>query len=1032
MSNTRSNTRGLLLAALLSGVGLLSGCTCGTTKPPDAGLPTDAGALDAGLPDAGLALRAPTLGELGIDVSPTASRAFFQTNKGDAYLYGEAAGPHSSSYQGFNVRGFTFIDDWQWVTAAGNLGSSAFGTATVFPDHAVRRYDGGVSEEVTVFDGERALVVEPSAPGELTLRPLFADSTKASTYQVNLDGGVLAIARVSHLVQNGPNDFPVWLVVQSAHGVPSADPLLLPAGGLKPVMMSPGSLKLAQAEPVVFAVGETLAEATATAQRVLADVGARKAARAARLQALLDASAVATEDARFNKALAWLRLSMDALVMNQQGKGIFAGLPWFNNYWGRDTFISLAGSHLVTGQWEEAKEILRSFSTHQDVDPSSATFGRIPNIVSLGGTAYNTADGTPWFVLQAAAVVARSGDGAFAAELWPVIKRATQGSLAHVDAQGFVLHGDQETWMDATGPDGPYTPRADRAVEIEGLFVAQLEASAALADLVGEAQLATAWRAHAQRVADAVLPTFFDAVRVTLADRLKPDGGLDQQVRPNQLIALAALGAHVPADQAQRITRSAAGRLVYPHGVASLTPVDDFFHPYHVMPGYYPKDEAYHNGVVWCWLSGPLVSLMVAQGAGEKAWQQLDALNALALDRGTVGTLPELMDALPRLEPDTMPLRLGQGLPMPAGTPFQAWSHGEYLRNVYEDFVGVRYLSSSHVQLSPSLPTSWGRTQARFRVGDGGVVATFTPDAGVLDVDLRGEGALPGGTTVTVKALGLSQDVTVASGGTVHAHLAGTVTPATAWAGFDWRIPELRGDLPTLQTPGVAVLDRAIIKKPAAADVRLRLTLADPAGDDTGPAGEQYTYPTDTHFAPGMLDLRGFTLKEDSEAFYFTITFDNLVQPGWNPADGFQLTYAAVLFDTGAPVRRTKVAHKAGYELPADAGFDYAVYVGAGLEVQDATGKPIAAYTPQTADVVDPLGSVDTKTISFRIPKTVLPAIPAGTTVTLLGGSQDDYGNGSMGDFRAVDVTATQWTGGGKTVNTDPNVYDFAAGTAGP
>lgn len=974
----------------------------------------------------------PQLADLGIDVAPTASRAFIYTNKGDAFFYGEAAGPQQSSWQGFNVRGFIFVDDWQWATAQGSLGSTGFSGATVYPDHAVRRYTAGPSETIALLDGRRALLVEPTGAGPLTLRPLMADSATASYYQVQASGGALAVARANHLVSSGPNDYPVWLVVKAAGATAAADAQLVTAGGLKPKMMSPGTLALAGDGPVAFAVGDTLADATATADAALAQAPQLRAARADRMQKLLGESWVQTADADFNRAAAWIRLSVDALVMDQQGKGVFAGIPWFNNYWGRDTFITLGGSHLATGQWEEAKDILTAFSAHQDTDTGSTTYGRIPNQVSLGGVSYNTTDGTPWFVIQTAAYLLRSDDAAFAAAIWPVVQRATDGALQHVDATGYLLHGDQETWMDATGPNGPYTPRGDRAVEIQGLFYEQLLASATIADEVGQSQAATAYRAAAAKIAASFYSDYLDPLRGTLVDRLEPDGTQDAHVRPNQFMALRSLAAALPPDQVQKMTRWAAERLAYRHGVASLTPLDDFFHPYHILAGYYPKDEAYHNGVVWPWLSGPLVSLMVSQGAATKAWELLESLDDLALVRATVGTLPELIDALPRLKPGTPTPTLGTDPPQPAGTPFQAWSHGEYLRNVYEDFLGIRYVAADHVVLAPSLPPSWGATAARFRVGAGWITARLTPGTGALDVELVGEGNLASSTVVTVKALGTSRDVGVTQGTDQKVQLQGTETVAAGWSDFDWRALVLPPDLPALRYPGFVVLDRDAIKQPPGADVRTRLSLGDPAGDDTGPPGEQYTYPTDTHFLPGILDLTQMGLAEDSGAFYFTLTFANIVQPGWNPQDGFQLTYAAVLLGTHATEERTVVAHKAGYELPAGAGFQYAIYVGAGFEVQDVSGQVIASYTPQSADVIDPLGSVDTKTISFRVPKAVLPAVPEGTTVTILVGSQDDYGNGSMGDFRVVSATAAQWVGGGKSVSSGPNVYDFATGTVVP
>ena len=55
------------------------------------------------------------------------------------------------------------------------------------------------------------------------------------------------------------------------------------------------------------------------------------------------------DDAELEKALRWLVITMDQLVTRQRGDGIYAGLPWFNEYWGRDSFIALPGALLVTG-----------------------------------------------------------------------------------------------------------------------------------------------------------------------------------------------------------------------------------------------------------------------------------------------------------------------------------------------------------------------------------------------------------------------------------------------------------------------------------------------------------------------------------------------------------------------------------------------------------------------------------------------------------------------------------------------------------
>ena len=52
---------------------------------------------------------------------------------------------------------------------------------------------------------------------------------------------------------------------------------------------------------------------------------------------------------KINKAIPWLILTTDQLITNQMGRGIYAGLPWFTDYWGRDMFITMPGACLVTG-----------------------------------------------------------------------------------------------------------------------------------------------------------------------------------------------------------------------------------------------------------------------------------------------------------------------------------------------------------------------------------------------------------------------------------------------------------------------------------------------------------------------------------------------------------------------------------------------------------------------------------------------------------------------------------------------------------
>lgn len=81
---------------------------------------------------------------------------------------------------------------------------------------------------------------------------------------------------------------------------------------------------------------------------------------------MLTKSSIKTDDLEFNKAVNWAKYSGYTMVVEEFGKGIWAGLPWFKDNWGRDTFIALPGTLLVSGQFNEAKEVLNNFANFQN------------------------------------------------------------------------------------------------------------------------------------------------------------------------------------------------------------------------------------------------------------------------------------------------------------------------------------------------------------------------------------------------------------------------------------------------------------------------------------------------------------------------------------------------------------------------------------------------------------------------------------------------------------------------------------------
>ena len=107
--------------------------------------------------------------------------------------------------------------------------------------------------------------------------------------------------------------------------------------------------------------------------------------------------------------------------------------------------------------------------------------------------------------------------------------------------------------------------------------------------------------------------------------------------------------------------------------------------------------------------------------------------------------------------------------------------------------------------------------------------------------------------------------------------------------------PALPQDLPALRAPTHGELDGPTISMKNL-DAPLVFTGADQLHDDRGPAAN-YTYPGNSAFVPGILDIAGLTVTADESFVYFTVHMRALTQPGWHPEYGFQLTMLAIAID---------------------------------------------------------------------------------------------------------------------------------------
>ena len=470
---------------------------------------------------------------------------------------------------------------------------------------------------------------------------------------------------------------------------------------------------------VHVAFGPTRADADATLARLQRDADAAAAgdvwaAGLLRRRAGLEALHLRTGDPVFDAAFPWAVASNATFRTDEFGPGLWAGLPWFRDNWGRDTFIALPGTHLVTGEFARAEAVIANFTRWQN-RAEGPERGRVPNRVAAAtDTLYNTVDGTPWLIRAAWETAQASGDASGLAALRRVIRDYVAGAEPHLDDEGLLRHAEADTWMDARIRGGRgWSPRGDRAVEIQALWHAVLVIGADLASREGDDAEAARYAAMAERTRTAVLARYWRDGR--LADRLLADGRADTSRRPNAWLAVSVPPLperfpFLPREIEAAVARDTAAALLLPRGPLSLSAEDPRFHPTHVADAYHHKDAAYHNGTVWQWTAGPAITALTRFQQQDTAYRVTRELARQILEDDAPGHLAELADAT---------LDAG-GRVHPSGTYAQSWSTAEFVRNAVQDYLGVRpRLLDSVVELSPALPAAWTDVDAVLPMGDG-------------------------------------------------------------------------------------------------------------------------------------------------------------------------------------------------------------------------------------------------------------------------------------------------------------------------
>ncbi|MBD3276150.1 MAG: hypothetical protein GF372_12615, partial [Candidatus Marinimicrobia bacterium] len=961
----------------------------------------------------GIAQTIETKNPVNLSLGENQNRSYLLTDNDNSYWIGESHKYNLKSHLGLTFRQQPVFKDL-FVFINGDLLSRDEARAIISPSGIQRYYpDYGITERVYLLEKKGTLVSEfiTDSSYNVILVPAFYSSTSESDITTEPSDGLHKIIQPAYRTQAG--------LPLSAHLEVEGDGQWYPEDS-RLTWQIPTSLDLDHPIQWIGEIGDTLRvfyslsgdrgeheNLTLNWRENISGVGN-------------SAQFITTDSPRLNKSLGWSFAHLEKLKMTQNETGIFAGLPGRDYYSARESFLGLTGAALIQGEYDFARRLLRRFAEFQVSDRTDSAYGQIPSRLNLGYPTYDSADAAALFTFALFEYLKYSGEFVLLRELFPVIKESIEGTLQYrVDADFLMIHEQSATWMDAVGPAGAWSPRGNHAVEVQMMWHRQLQIGIRLAEELGDSELASRWRSAADQVAESIRDTFWLPAEQNLADHVNSDSSVDRSLRPNGLLGLYVVPELFSPDQRAEILRNVLSENTYSWGVSSLSQTDQNFFPYLNVPRYDSVNPAKHNGMIYPWLTGPVVSELMRFNRRDLAEALNNFLTEKILSSDFAGGIPEFTDAMQKNNWRTTSV---SNPPDQHGSGIDMLAHAEYIRNWYQDYLGIVPDGfENELTMAPRLPDGVNEASSRIYFSGNRVDIRYAKTGDKIRIDLKNDGnpftvkfefrvgdslyvlqqpfqlaAIPDFVSFFFDAerktyMFNGRDVPTE---VVSAHYSQILLEDAAF-----QQPELSAGLRSLQQPAYPLLRAGEV---ALLDTSLRaiVDVPDPVGDDYGPAGS-YTYPQHGFFADGIFDMTNFRVRTDESHIYFELDFRELVQPGWHPEYGFQLTYAAIGIHTGdEEVGAWQFGKNAKHRADAEIPMQYIIYIGGGIRVESHTGEIVAEYRPKPDD--QPLADLESNQIRFAIPMEYIPQPKRWWQYTVITGGQDDHNGGGIGEFREI------------------------------
>ncbi len=297
-----------------------------------------------------------------------------------------------------------------------------------------------------------------------------------------------------------------------------------------------------------------------------------------------------TDEVNYSTAVFALESFITTLNHGINRTGLFAGYPWFHQYWSRDEIISLRGL-ILAEKYYLAKEIIENHLKNIRKD------GRIPN--RQPSTGIGSADATLWLWKRIGDFIKHLEEEKL---LWDYytkeeldnirekIRESIKLIRENYEKEGLITNGPQETWMDTTG--GTNDNRAGARIEIQALMLASLKTLRKI-DQILKKNNNSYYKNYEKELSERTKKEFFKEGKLW-------DGNNDSTQRPNIFIAYYAYPELLSKKEWKQAFNNALKELWLDWGgIASISKKHPLYQKRHTGN----NDKSYHRGDSWYWVN---------------------------------------------------------------------------------------------------------------------------------------------------------------------------------------------------------------------------------------------------------------------------------------------------------------------------------------------------------------------------------------------------------------------------------------------